>query len=350
MPETKVIEYGRSVGPSAKKATTAPASGPPQGGRADMSGVQRTGQALIEEVSKVIVGKRDVMEMVLVNVLSEGNILFEDFPGLAKTVLASTFAKASGCVFKRVQFTPDVLPADITGSMVYDQNKGDFEFRPGPIFTNFLLADEINRAPPKTQSALLEAMAERQVSVEGTTHRLDKPYLVMATQNPVEQEGTYPLPEAQMDRFLMKLSMGYPTRDEEIEIGNRRIRRGKDGFDIAQVTTLETIRGMQQACEKVHIDQAVMKYIADIVVNSRSHPSVEVGSSPRGTLALIKASRAQAALRGKGFVTPDDVRRITEPVIAHRLILKAESRFGGVSNESVVNEILRKTHAPTVSS
>lgn len=313
-----------------------------------MQYVQRTGQILIDEVAKVIVGKRDVMELVLVNVLSEGNILFEDFPGLAKTVLASTLAKASGCTFKRVQFTPDVLPADITGSMVYDQNKGEFEFRPGPVFTHFLLADEINRAPPKTQSSLLEAMAEKQVSVEGTTHKLDKPYIVMATQNPVEQEGTYPLPEAQMDRFLMKLSMGYPNHADEVEIGERRIKRGKDDFDITQVTSPDAIRKMQAACERVHISRAVMEYIGWLVVNSREHPSVQVGASPRGTLALIKASRAWAALHGKGFVTPDDVRRIAVPVLAHRIILNPDARFGGTTNVSVIEELLRKTRAPTV--
>jgi MoxR-like ATPase len=314
----------------------------------DMQYVQRTGQVLIDEVAKVIVGKREVMELVLVNILSEGNILFEDFPGLAKTVLASTFARASGCTFKRVQFTPDVLPADITGSMVFDQKKGEFQFRPGPVFTHFLLADEINRAPPKTQSSLLEAMAEKQVSVEGTTHKLEKPYIVMATQNPIEQEGTYPLPEAQMDRFLMKLSMGYPSHAEEVEIGSRRIRRGKDEFDIKQVTTPEAVRSMQQACERVHIDQAVMQYIAALIVNSRSHPAVQVGASPRGTLALIKASRAWAALKGRGFVTPDDVRRIAVPVLAHRIILKHDARFGGTSNASVVEDLLQKTRAPTV--
>ncbi|HEX2065827.1 MAG TPA: AAA family ATPase, partial [Candidatus Thermoplasmatota archaeon] len=232
------------------------------------------GNRILEEVGKVIVGKKDVLRLVLVNVLSQGNILFEDFPGLAKTVMASTFARASGCDFKRVQFTPDVLPADITGAMIYDQNKGEFNFRPGPVFTNILLADEINRAPPKTQSALLEAMQERQVTIEGKTHKLGKPYLVMATQNPVEQEGTYPLPEAQMDRFLMKLSMGYPTRDEEYEIGMRRIARGKDDFDIAPVATPETILRMQDTAERLHAEPAVVRYIADLVVATRQHPLV----------------------------------------------------------------------------
>lgn len=310
--------------------------------------IQATSKRLLDEVAKVIVGKRDVMEMVLVNILSQGNILFEDFPGLAKTVMASTFAKASGCDFKRIQFTPDVLPADITGSMVFDQNKGEFEFHQGPVFTNFLLGDEINRAPPKTQSSMLEAMQERQVSIEGKTHILPKPYIVMATQNPVEQEGTYPLPEAQMDRFLMKLSMGYPSEADEAEIGRRRISRGKDDFDVEPVTSPDDIVRMQAACEKIHIDDAVMQYIAKIIVNTRKHPSVHVGSSPRGTLALIKAGRAWAALRGRPFVTPDDIRRIATQVLAHRIILKPDVRFGGTTSSQVIKEVLQKTPAPTV--
>lgn len=310
--------------------------------------IHQIGKRLVAEVGKVIVGKREVMELVLCNILSEGNILFEDFPGLAKTVMASTFAHASGCVFKRVQFTPDVLPADITGTMVFDQKIGEFRFRPGPVFTNILLADEINRAPPKTQSALLEAMQERQVSVEGTTHKLDRPYLVMATQNPIEQEGTYPLPEAQMDRFLMKLSMGYPNRAEEMEIGRRRIARAKDDFDVPQVTTPQTVREMQAACEKIHVSEPVLAYMAEIVTQTRSHPSLLVGSSPRGTLALIKAGRAWAALQGRAFVTPDDVRVIAGPVLAHRVILKPEARYGGMTTQKVIQQVMSKTRAPTV--
>lgn len=310
--------------------------------------IRTGGKRLLDEVSRVIVGKKDVMELVLVNILSEGNILFEDFPGLAKTLMAQTFARASGCVFKRVQFTPDLLPADITGSMVFDQKEGRFSFRPGPVFTNFLLADEINRAPPKTQSALLEAMQERQVSVEGVTHRLEKPYVVMATQNPIEQEGVYPLPEAQMDRFLMKLGMGYPNKAEEKEIGNRRLRRGKDEFDVAQVMTPRTVLAMQRACERLHFDDGVLEYVADLVVATRAHAALQVGSSPRGTLALIKAARAWAALRGRTFVTPDDVRRIAVPVLAHRTILKPDVRFGGGTQAHAIEEILRKTPAPTV--
>lgn len=338
----------KTVMNEARPAARPAAARAPQSLQAEAQRVRATGTKLVNEVAKVIVGKKEVMELVLIDVLSEGNILFEDYPGLAKTVMASTFARASGCVFKRIQFTPDVLPADITGSMVYDQKAGEFEFRPGPVFTNFLLADEINRAPPKSQSALLEAMAEKQVSVEGTTHKLDKPYIVMATQNPVEQEGTYPLPEAQMDRFLMKLSVGYPNKAEEQEIGRRRIQRRKDDFDVTQVTSPQAIQGMQGVCERLQFHDAVLEYIASIVVNTRNHEQIKVGSSPRGTLALIKASRAAAALKGRHYVTPDDVRRVAKPIIAHRLILEQEAKFSGVTGESLVDEILQQTPAPTV--
>ena len=314
----------------------------------DVRHLTQTCQRLVDEVGRTIVGKKDVLRLIVVNLLSQGNILFEDYPGLAKTVMASTFAKASGCDFKRVQFTPDVLPSDITGAMVYDQKAGQFSFRPGPIFTNILLADEINRAPPKTQSALLEVMAERQVSIEGTTHKMQSPYVVMATQNPVEQEGTYPLPEAQMDRFLMKLSVGYPDLNEEKEIGRRRIARGKDDADVNQVTDAKTIVAMQKTCEAVHVDEAVLDYIAALVIGTRKHNDVQVGSSPRGTLALIKAARAWAALSGRGFVTPDDVRRIAQPVLAHRIILKADARFGGQTGAKVIDDLIRRTQARTV--
>ena len=303
---------------------------------------------IMNEVGRAIVGKRDVIRLVMANLLAQGNILFEDFPGLAKTVLASTFARATGCDFKRVQFTPDVLPADITGSSVYDQKSGEFQFRRGPVFTNILLADEINRAPPKTQSALLEAMQERQVSIEGQTYKLGSPYLVMATQNPVEQEGTYPLPEAQMDRFLMRLSMGYPSKEEEKEIVRRRIGRGKDDFDVNCVAESATVVSMQRASETVHAAEAVIDYIAEIVVRTRKHQDILVGSSPRGSLALLKAGRAMALLGGRDYVTPDDVRAIAVPVLAHRMIVRPESRIAGVQADKLVTDLVRKVHAPTV--
>jgi MoxR-like ATPase len=304
--------------------------------------------AIMNEVGRTIVGKREVIRLVMANLLAQGNILFEDFPGLAKTVLASTFARATGCDFKRVQFTPDVLPADITGSSVYDQKSGEFQFRRGPVFTNILLADEINRAPPKTQSALLEAMQERQVSIEGQTYKLGSPYLVMATQNPVEQEGTYPLPEAQMDRFLMRLSMGYPNKEDEMEILRRRIGRGKDDFDVAQVAESTAVVAMQRASEGVHVSPPVIDYIAEIVIRTRKHPDLLVGSSPRGSLALLKAGRAMALLNGRDYVTPDDIRAITVPVLAHRMILRPESRIAGTQAERVVGDLVRKVQAPTV--
>ena len=313
-----------------------------------MANVRTTSQRLIHEVSKVIVGKKRVLELVVIDILAQGNILFEDFPGLAKTVMASTFARASGCDFKRIQFTPDVLPADITGSHVYDQKTSNFDFRPGPVFTNFLLGDEVNRAPPKTQSAMLEAMQEHQVTIEGRTHRLAPPFIVMATQNPIEQEGTYPLPEAQMDRFLMRLSVGYPDETDEAEIARRRLRRGKDEFDVTPVCTPKAIVAMQQACEEVVVHEDVLGYVARLVHATRSHPDLLVGSSPRGTLGLVKAARAHAALAGRPFTTPDDVREMAVPVLAHRIILKPDARFSGKTGSTVIEDLLRRTKASTV--
>ncbi|HVL87000.1 MAG TPA: MoxR family ATPase [Candidatus Thermoplasmatota archaeon] len=312
----------------------------------DVQWVSATCKRLIEEVAKVIVGKPHVLELVTVDVLTAGNILFEDFPGLAKSLMASTFSRASGSDFKRIQFTPDLLPADITGIYMYNQRTGEFEFRPGPVFTNFLLADEINRAPPKTQSALLETMQERQVTVEGNTHALAKPYIVLATQNPVEQEGTYPLPEAQMDRFLMKMSVGYPSRKEEVEILRRRMVRKKDDVDVKAVTTPEEIVKMQKIVEEIHTDDGIMEYIGEIVSRTREDPRMEVGSSPRGSLALFKASRSYAAVQGRDYVVPDDVKRILMPSMAHRMILKPEPKLKGVKTEDVLKKIIDEVPVP----
>ena len=303
---------------------------------------------ILDEVSKVIVGKRDVQELLLVNLLSSGNVLFEDFPGLAKSLIANTFSQACGCDFKRIQFTPDLLPSDITGIYIYNQDRHEFTFRPGPVFTNFLLADEINRAPPKTQAALLETMQERQVTIEGRTHKLGAPYIVLATQNPVEQEGTYPLPEAQMDRFMMRLSMGYPSRAEETEILLRRIQRGRDDATVKAVTSVEEIVAMQRAVELVKIHKDVLAYMVEIIALTREDPRVEVGSSPRGSLALLKLSRSHAALKGRSFVVPDDVKRVVVPAIAHRISLQPEARLKGIRNEDVMNDILRKVPVPKV--
>ncbi|HEV8359733.1 MAG TPA: MoxR family ATPase [Candidatus Thermoplasmatota archaeon] len=333
-------------------AATPQARKPDAGVSRDLGGavkqVQRISESIIGEVAKVIVGKREVLELVQVNVLSAGNVLFEDFPGLAKSVMANTMSRASGCDFKRVQFTPDLLPADITGIYIYNQRTGEFEFRPGPVFTNFLLADEINRAPPKTQAAMLETMAERQVTVEGTTHQLEKPYIVMATQNPIEQEGTYPLPEAQMDRFLMKISMGYPSEEEEAEILRRRMVRKKDEFDVKAVTNPEQIVSMQKVVENIHVDDALLNYIAKLITMTRKEPRILVGASPRGSLALFKLARSYAAVKGRDFITPDDVKRVAVPGLSHRMILRPEARIKGITTTQIVQDILQTAPVPTV--
>jgi MoxR-like ATPase len=304
--------------------------------------------AIAAEVQKVIIGKAHVIDNVLVNILSDGNLLFEDYPGLAKTLMTNTFADALGCDFKRVQFTPDLLPADITGTNIYDAKKGEFTFKPGPLFCNLLLADEINRAPPKTQAALLEAMQEKQVTIGTVTHKLPAPFIVMATQNPVEQEGTYPLPEAQLDRFMFKMSVGYPDRADEDEILSRRIARGKDAVDVDVITDPQRVIAMQQACEDVYVDPALRMYMVEIVARTREDPRVLVGSSPRGSQALLKTSRAAAALRGRDFVTPDDIKGIAELALAHRLILKPEHQIKGLESGEIIQGILREVPVPTV--
>ena len=304
--------------------------------------------AIAAEVQKVIIGKAHVIDNVLVNILSDGNLLFEDYPGLAKTLMTNTFADALGCDFKRVQFTPDLLPADITGTNIYDAKKGEFTFKPGPLFCNLLLADEINRAPPKTQAALLEAMQEKQVTIGTVTHKLPAPFIVMATQNPVEQEGTYPLPEAQLDRFMFKMSVGYPDRADEDEILARRISRGKDAVDVDVITDPQRVIAMQQACEDVYVDPALRMYMVEIVARTREDPRVLVGSSPRGSQALLKTSRAAAALRGRDFVTPDDIKGVAELALAHRLILKPEHQIKGLESGEIIQGILREVPVPTV--
>jgi len=313
-----------------------------------LTAVGAIAQAIGSEVQKLIIGKSHVIDNVLVNILSNGNLLFEDYPGLAKTLMTNTFADALGCDFKRVQFTPDLLPADITGTNIYDAKKGEFTFKPGPIFCNLLLSDEINRAPPKTQAALLEAMQEKQVTIGTVTHKLPAPFLTMATQNPVEQEGTYPLPEAQLDRFMFKMSVGYPSRSDEDEILSRRIARKKDAVEVETITDPARVVAMQQAIEDVYVDPAVRMYMVEIVTQTREHNQVLVGSSPRGSQALLKTSRAAAAMRGRDFVTPDDVKSIANLAVAHRLILKPEHQIKGVNTEDIIKEILRTVPVPTV--
>ena len=316
--------------------------------RERLQAVGAIAQAISAEVQKVIIGKAHVIDNVLVNILSNGNLLFEDYPGLAKTLMTNTFADSLGCDFKRVQFTPDLLPADITGTNIYDAKKGEFTFKPGPLFCNLLLADEINRAPPKTQAALLEAMQEKQVTIGTVTHKLPAPFIVMATQNPVEQEGTYPLPEAQLDRFMFKMSVGYPDRADEDEILSRRITRKKDAVDVDVITDPQRVIAMQQACEDVYVDPAIRMYMVECVARTREDPRVLVGSSPRGSQALLKVGRASAAMRGRDFVTPDDIKAVAELALAHRLILKPEHQIKGLEPGEVVQSILREVPVPTV--
>lgn len=312
-----------------------------------IDGVHERGKQILSEVGKAIVGKEEVLKLVLTTILADGHILIEDLPGLAKTLMAKSFATALGVKFRRVQFTPDLLPSDILGVSVFNQKTLEFEFRKGPIFTNILLADEINRAPPKTQSALLEAMQERQVTIEGKTYYLDRPFVVIATQNPIEQEGTYPLPEAQLDRFLVRLRVGYPTKQEEIEILKRRIKRKKEEVDINPIVTPEEVVKMQRAVEDVYVSDAILEYITDIVKATReSKREIDIGASPRGSLALLKLSRAYAALEGRDYVIPDDVKKVAVPALSHRLILKRELWYTRVSQESVMERILEKVPVP----
>jgi MoxR-like ATPase len=304
-------------------------------------------ERLKAEVGKVIVGKAEIVEKLVLASLSEGShVLFEDVPGLAKSVLAAAFSTAAGCKFHRIQFTPDLLPTDISGGHIFNRKSNEFEFRPGPIFTNFLLADEINRASPKTQSALLEAMAEKQVSVEGVTHRLAAPFLVLATQNPIEQEGTYPLPEAQMDRFAMRLSMGYPSLAEEQEIMDRRLSRRMDGFNTQPVLEAGSLVRMQKMVEEIHVHPAITRYIAQIVDASRRHPQLLAGASPRGSLALVKLARARAAVHNRTFVIPDDVITLATAVLAHRVILTTDARVNGVTGVKIIEDIVSKIPVP----
>jgi len=315
----------------------------------NVAAVARTGAVLLDEVETAIVGKRAVLEKVLWAILSDGHVLIEDVPGLAKTLMAKSFAAGLGLAFRRVQFTPDLLPADITGTYVFDRRTGDFVLRRGPIFTNVLLADEINRAPPKTQSALLEAMQERQATLEGETLRIDRPFLVMATQNPIEHEGTYALPEAQVDRFLMRIDVGYPGRADEVEILRRRRERRMDDVVVRAVTTADEVRGLQAAVEDVHVEDAVESYMVDLVAATRAHTQVEIGASPRGSLALLKLSRARAALSGRDYVTPDDVKAVAVLALAHRLILKPDPWIRGLRTATVVEDVLAQVPVPKVS-
>ncbi|MGY2702484.1 AAA family ATPase [Nocardioides sp. HB32] len=302
---------------------------------------------VVDEVEKAVVGKRDALMQVLAAVLAKGHVLLEDFPGLGKTLAARSFARALGIDFTRAQFTPDLLPADLTGSFVYDQRRGEFDFRRGPLFTNLLLADEINRTPPKTQAALLEAMQERQVTVEGETFLLPAPFHVLATANPIEYEGTFPLPEAQLDRFLLRVSFGYPARNEEYAVLARRMQRRQEEVDLDAVTDGAGLLAMQGAVETVTVDESVGRYCVDLAVATRTHPDVLTGASPRGSLGLVLAARSFALLRGRDYVVPEDVKAIARSVLAHRITVKPELWMTDASGRSVVDAVLQQVPTPS---
>ena len=310
--------------------------------------VAAVGGRILDEVERAVVGKRAALELVLAGWLADGHVLIEDVPGLAKTLLARSFASSTGLDLARVQFTPDLMPSDVTGSSVWDPARARFVFHPGPVFTNLLLGDEINRAPPKTQAALLEAMAERQVTTDGETRPLPQPFLVLATQNPIEFEGTWPLPEAQMDRFLLRVTLGYPSPTDEVEILRRRVARGTDEPTLDQVIDRDGVLALQGAVERVHVAEPVLEYAVALVRATRDSPSVQTGASPRGSLALLKLARAVAALAGRGFVVPDDVQRVAVPALGHRLILRPELWVRGLGGDDVVREVLTAVPTPTV--
>jgi MoxR-like ATPase len=311
-----------------------------------LSEVGARANAVIDEVEKAVIGKRDALELLMLGLLADGHVLIEDYPGLAKTLMARSFAQVTSMDFSRIQFTPDLMPSDVTGSSVFNQRESDFEFRPGPIFANLLLADEINRAPPKTQAALLEAMQERQVTTEGETRRLGPPFLVLATQNPIEYEGTYPLPEAQLDRFLLRMSVGYPSREDEWQMLANRAERGTDEVVLAPLIDRDALLDMQHACEEVYVSESVGLYMVDVVAATRDSQSIQVGASPRGSLALLKLSRCRAALDGRDYVIPDDVKAVAIPALAHRLTLRPELWVQRVSAEDVVRERLNTVPTP----
>jgi MoxR-like ATPase len=303
--------------------------------------------AVLDEVEVAVVGKRPALELVLSTILAGGHVLLEDFPGLGKTLSARSFAQTLGLTFKRVQFTPDMLPGDLTGSFIYDQRTSEFAFRAGPLFTGLLLADEINRTPPKTQSALLEAMQERQVTVEGETFALPAPFIVLATANPVEYEGTYPLPEAQLDRFLTRIAFGYPEAAEEGEVLRRRVARQREEQTLRAVADPATLLAMQQAVETVTVDETITRYCVDLASATRTHGHVMVGSSPRGALGLLLAARSLAVVRGRDYVVPEDVKAVAHPVLEHRLTLKPELWMTRVTSGTVVSEVLGGVPAPS---
>jgi MoxR-like ATPase len=314
-----------------------------------VSEVAEVSDRVIQEVERAIVGKREVLEKIMTAILtSGGHVLLEDYPGLAKTLIANSFATALGLEFKRIQFTPDLLPGDITGGYIYDRNAATFTLRRGPLFANIILADEINRASPRTQSALLEAMQEYQVTLEGETMQLPQPFIVLATQNPIEYEGTFPLPEAQLDRFVMKISVGYPSAKEEQEILRRRRERRSDALALNPVTNAAGLMAMREAIEEVHVDPDIEAYIVSVITETRRHRKVTVGSSPRGTLALLKLARSWAAMHGRSYVLPDDVKLFIQPALTHRLILEPDLWTDRTAADDVLVEISRSVPVPVI--
>ncbi|MHA1477243.1 MAG: AAA family ATPase [Promethearchaeota archaeon] len=306
--------------------------------------IREIAQEVLSEVSRVIVGYGDILQQLFIALLVNGHVLLEGVPGLGKTVMAKTFAKTLGISFRRIQFTPDLLPSDITGTKIFDQNEGAFVLQKGPLFANIVLADEINRSAPKTQSALLEAMAERQITIEGETLLLDKPFMVVATENPVEMEGTYPLPEAQLDRFLMKLWLEYPEKEEEVDIMRRQI--SGDSPSVEAITSGDELLAAQKLMNMVYIDDRILKYIRDITLKTRNHPQIALGCGPRASLVLMKCSKARAAILGRVYVTPDDVRSLVVPAMNHRILLKPEAELEGLDVKTVIKNIIEDIPIP----
>lgn len=306
-------------------------------------------QQVLDEISATVVADRNFLEEVLLGVLSRGNVLIEDVPGTGKTLTARSFATSLGMTFSRIQFTPDLLPADVTGTHIYNEKEQTFQFREGPLFANVVLGDEINRSPPKTQAALLEAMEEGQVTVEGETHTLGNPFLVLATQNPVEQEGTFPLPEAQVDRFLIKTSLGYPDRNGEATLLDRRLERNEKTPSVGQVLSISDVRELQEVPETIHVDDDIRDYIVELTRETRNHPRVEVGVSPRGTQKLLETARSHAVIKGREYVSPDDVKRVVEPTLVHRLVLEPGATVNDVDPDTIISEIVDGATVPRLS-
>ncbi|WP_408894522.1 AAA family ATPase [Paenibacillus taichungensis] len=312
----------------------------------NIQGMEQMNKLLMDHVGKIIVGKDHTIELVMTAIIASGHVLLEDVPGTGKTMLAKSVASSLDCTFQRIQFTPDLLPSDLTGIHFFNQKEGDFEFRPGPLFANLVLADEINRATPRTQSSLLECMEERQISIDGSTRQLERPFIVIATQNPVDNQGTFPLPEAQMDRFMMKIRMGYPSSEESVEILRRTVA-SRSVADLSSIISREQLLEAQSTYTSVQIDEDLLRYIIRMTEATRQHPELSLGVSPRGAQALLKASQAWAALHGRDFVLPDDIKVLAEPVLAHRLVFRNRVRQQEGLAERIIQELLSQTEVPT---